>query len=143
MLGRMGALRTVTVGVCLLVVVGCSSSHGSSNASSTPTTSPATSTTANPMNTPNPIPYVVGEKIGLPNGWLVTVTDVHLHYSPPGLSPARSGQQYVAIDLRMENQGPGTYTVNANSLFTLVDTAHQQRYVAPVPGHSNNSNRKE
>jgi len=89
------------------------------------------------MDTPNSIPYVVGEKIGLPNNWLVTVLDVHLHDAPAGLAPAGSGEQYVAIDLTMENQGPTTYTVDANSLFTLVDAAHHELFVIPEPGTPN------
>ena len=104
---------------------------------STSASSAATSTTANPNDTPNPIPYVVGEQIGLANNWLVTVVEVHLHDAPAGLAPAGSGKQYVAIDIRMKNQGPTTYTVDANTLFTLVDTAHQELFVIPVPGTAN------
>ncbi|MGO9874029.1 MAG: DUF4352 domain-containing protein [Acidimicrobiia bacterium] len=127
----------------LVVAAGCSSSHGTAKASdttvstSTSTSSAATSTTANPMDIPNSIPYVVGEKIGLPNNWLVTVLDVHLHDAPAGLAPAGSGKQYVAIDLTMEYQGSSTYTVDANSLFTLVDAAHQELFVIPEPGTPN------
>lgn len=132
------------VGV-LVVAAGCSSSHGTAKASnttvstsvSTSTSSAATSTTANPMDIPNSIPYVVGEKIGLPNNWLVTVLDVHLHDAPAGLAPAGPGKQYVAIDLAMQYQGSTPYTVDANSLFTLVDAAHQELFVIPEPGTPN------
>ena len=130
----------VVVGLCV-VAAGCSSSHGTAKASdttaATSTSSAATSTTANPMNTPNAIPYAVGEKIGLPHNWLVTVLKVHQQFSAPGLRPLPAGQQYVAIDLTMQNQGPATHTVNANSLFTLTDALHKEHFVVPVPGHPN------
>jgi len=134
---RAVARRTVTLAVGVLVVAtGCSSSHGSS-APTTTTTSPPTSTTANPDNTPNSIPYEAGEKIGLAGGWLVLLTGVHLHFSPPGLPAAPAGEQYVAISVNMENQGPGTHTVNAARLFTMVDTAHKELFVVASPGKAN------
>jgi hypothetical protein len=135
---RQRAVRTVTLGVCLFVVAGgCSSGHASSNASSTTTTAPAAPTsTANPNLTPNAIPYEVGEQIGL-KPWLVLLLKVRQEYSAPGLRPLPAGQQYLAIDLRMENQGPATYTVNANALFTLTDALHHEHFVVAVPGHPN------
>lgn len=130
--------RFITLGWCALTLAAaCSSSHATSAGTTTTGTNAAPSTAANPNDTPNSIPYVVGEQIGLPNGWLVTVTAVHLHASLSGLAPVRSGQQYVAIDIRMKNQGPGTYTVNADRLFTLVDTAHQEHFVVAPPHTAN------
>jgi len=132
------ALRTITFGFGMLTLaVACSSGHATTANTTTTSGSSATSTTSNPNDTPNSIPYVVGEKIGLPNGWLVTVTAVHLHFSRSGLPPVHAAQQYVAIDIGMENQGPGTYTVNADRLFTLVDTSHQEHFVVAQPGTAN------
>jgi len=131
-------VRTVTVVFGMLTLaVACSSSHSSAANTTTTTGGSAPSTTGNPNDTPNSIPYVVGEKIGLPNGWLVTVAAVHLHDSPSGVPAAPAGQQYVAIDLTMENQGPGTYAVSADRLFTLVDTSHHEHFVVGQPGTTN------
>ena len=135
---RVVALRTITLVSCLLVVgAACSSSHHSSNPAPTTTTAGSPTATTDPDLTPNSIPYVVGEQIGLPHGWLVTVTKVDKSYSNPDLKPAAAGRRYIAIDLRMQNQGPDAHTVNANALFTLVDTLHKSNYVVPEPGKAN------
>jgi len=136
---REGALRTIAVASCLLVLAAaCSSSHNASKAATTTTAAASSSTaTSDPNLTPNSIPYVVGEKIGLPNGWLVTVVKVEKAYSNPSLKAVGAGQQYVAVDLTMQNQGPAAHNVNANALFTLVDSAHKSHYVVPEPGKPN------
>lgn len=129
--------RAIISSVCLLAVAaGCSSSTTSSKASST-TTLPATSTTADPNLTPNSIPFVVGEQAGLPNNWRVTLLKIRLAYPAPGLARPPAGQQYVGVDMRMQNLGPAAHTVNANALFTMVDGSHKSHYVVPVPGHPN------
>ena len=128
--------RAILSSVCLLAVAGCSSSATSSKASST-TTVPATSTTADPDLTPNSIPFVVGEQAGLPNNWRVTLLKIRLAYPAPGLARPPAGQQYVGVDMRMQNLGPAAHTVNANALFTMVDGSHKSHYVVPVPGHPN------
>jgi Domain of unknown function (DUF4352) len=130
MRSRAIAMRSVALGLGLLAfAAGCSSSH-SSTAGTTPTSTPtsataapgATSTTLNPEYTPNSIPYVPGEKIGLANGWLVTVTKVQRPFSPAGLPSAPSGQQYVGIDITMQNQGPKTETVDGPKVFFMSDS---------------------
>ena len=134
------ATRCITLGLCLLVLAAaCSSGHGNSNASGTTTTTVANgpTSTTDPDNTPNSIPYVPDEKIGLPNGWRVTITAIHKAYSAPGLKPVAAPQQYIALDITMENDGTATHTVNANALFTMVDTSHKSHFVVPEPGHAN------
>jgi hypothetical protein len=132
---RRPALRTVACGLCLLTIAAaCSSSHKSAGPSTT--ANPVTSTT-DPNLTPNSIPYVVGQQIGLPNGWRVTVTKVQQRYAAPGLRSVPAGREYVAIDIRMENQGPASHAVNADRLFTLVDSLHKSHYVVAQPGHAN------
>ena len=135
---RVVRLRTITILACLLTVAAaCSSSHNPSNASTTTTNASSTTTTTDPDLTPNRIPYVVGEPIGLPHGWLVTVVKVEKSYANARLRPLGSGRQYIAIDIRMQNQGPAEHTVNADALFTLVDSAHKSHYVIPEPGTAN------
>ena len=130
-------MRITTVGVCLLTLAAaCSSSHKSSSPTTTTAGGGSTSTT-DPDNTPNSIPFTVGEQMGLPHGWLVTVVKVHQHYSAPGLHPAPAGRQYVAIDIRLSNQGSTAHTVDANRLFTLTDSLHKSHYVVAQPGHAN------
>ena len=131
------AVRAISVAALLLTLAAaCSSSHNTSTATTTTAASSSTSTT-DPDLTPNPIPYVVGEQIGLPNGWRVTVVKVEKAYSNPGLTPVGAGQQYVGIDIRMQNLGPAAHSVNANALFTLVDSSHKSHYVVPEPGKPN------
>jgi hypothetical protein len=133
------AVRAISVAACLLTVAAaCSSSHNTSNAPTTTTAVASSSTaTTDPNLTPNSIPYVVGEKIGLPNGWLVTVVKVEKAYSNPNLKAVGTGRQYIAVDLIMQNQGPAAHSVNANALFALVDSAHKSHYVVPEPGKPN------
>jgi hypothetical protein len=132
------ALRAITVAAFLLTLAAaCSSSHKTSNAPTTTTAASSSTATTDPDLTPNSIPYVVGEQIGLPHGWLVTVVKVEKAYSNPGLKPVGAGQQYVGIDIRMQNQGPAAHSVNANALFTLVDGLHKSHYVVPEPGKPN------
>jgi hypothetical protein len=79
-------------------------------------------TTIDANLTPNSIPYVVGEPIGLPNNWVVTVTKVHRPFTATGMAAAPSGQQYVAVDLTMHYDGAKPVVVNAADLFKLVDS---------------------
>jgi hypothetical protein len=115
-------VRQLFIGLCVLVLVlaaGCSSSTKSATA---PTTAPSgSSTTIDPNLTPNSIPYVVGERIGLPDNWIVTVTRVHRPYAQTGLPPLPSSQQYVAVDINMMYQGTETEAVTAADLFTMAD----------------------
>jgi hypothetical protein len=129
----------MTLSVCMLALAaGCSSSSKTSRSASTTTATGApTSTTADPDLTPNSIPFVVGEQAGLPNNWLVTLLKIHLAYAAPSLPQPPAGQQYVGVDMRMENQGPASHAVDANALFTMVDGSHKSHYVVPVPGHPN------
>jgi hypothetical protein len=115
-------VRKLWIGFCVLMLAaGCSSS---SKGSSTPTTKASPSgptTTIDPNLVPNVIPYVVGERIGLPNNWIIGVTKVHRPYTQTGLALLPSGRQYVAVDISMNYQGSATQTVKAADLFTMVD----------------------
>ena len=71
--------------------------------------------------------------MGLPNGWLVTVTHVHQAYSLPGPPPAGTGKQYVAVDITMQNQGPAGHSVDANRVFVIVDSSHKQHSPLALP----------
>ena len=133
---RVIAFRTITLVACLLTLAAaCGSSH--SAAATTTTSAGSPTSTTDPDLTPNSIPYVVGEKIGLAHGWRVTVTKVEKSYANPSLKALGAGQQYIAVDLTMENLGPASHTVNADALFTLVDSSHKSRYVVPEPGKPN------
>jgi len=133
---RVPFLRTTTLALCLLTVAAaCSSSDGSSGGSGTTTI--ATSSTTDPDQTPNSIPYVVGDRIGLPNGWLVRVAGVHRPYTAKSQPPLASGKGYVAIDVTMDNEGTGTHTVYAPDVFSLGDSTGKIDPVVAVPGHPN------
>jgi len=82
-----------------------------------------TSSTVDPDLQYNAIPYNVGERIGLPNGWLVEVTRVHRPYAAPGLPSLSTGDQFVGVDLTMNNQGTAPVTVNARKIFVLTDSS--------------------
>jgi hypothetical protein len=89
------------------------------------------------LHTPNSIPFVVGAKVGLPNGWLVRVAKVHRPYANPKLPALPSDREYVALDMQMENDGARTETVKATDLFSLGDNTGKVDPVVPVPGHPN------
>ena len=127
-------LRAASVAACLLTLAAAcsSSSHGAST-----TTTEGPPTTADVLHTPNSIPFVVGAKVGLPNGWLVRVAKVHRPYTNPKLPALPPGREYVALDMQMENDGTRTETVKAADLIQLGDNTGKIDPVVPVPGTSN------
>jgi hypothetical protein len=94
-----------------------------STSSSTSSPSIPTGSTVDPDQTPNLIPYNVGERIGLPNGWRVQVTRVQRPYVATGLPSLPAGQQFVAVNLTMSNEGTAAVTVNARRIFTITETS--------------------
>jgi hypothetical protein len=94
-----------------------------STSSSTSSPSIPTGSTVDPDQTPNLIPYNVGERIGLPNGWRVQVTRVRRPYVATGLPSLPAGQQFVGVDVTMSNDGTGAVTVEARRIFTMTDTS--------------------
>src|SRR5437868_12520934 len=126
---RVVVWRGASVAVCLLTLAAAcsSSSHGASS----------TTTTTTVLRTPNSIPFVVGAKVGLPNGWLVRVAKVHRPYTNPKLPALPSAREYIALDLQMENDGARTETVKATDLFSLGDNKRGIDPVVPVPGRAN------
>jgi hypothetical protein len=133
------AMRTVSICLCALTLLAaaCSSGAHSATSDTTESTNAAASSTTDPNNTPNSIPYVVGEQIGLPSGWTVRVAAVHYPSSIPGLPAISAGERYVVVDLTMQNNGTTQYTVDANKLFTLTDTLHKTHFVMKQPGTPN------
>jgi hypothetical protein len=112
--------------VIAALLASCSSSAPKSAApapssSPIPTVSVPTGPTVDPDQQPNPIPYNVGERIGLPNGWLVQVTRVHRPYVATGLPSVPAGQQFVGVDLTMDNEGAAAVAVNARRVFKVND----------------------
>jgi len=126
---------SVVLGLLTLAAACSSSSHGTSTA--TTATSQGPSTTADALHTPNSIPFVVGAKVGLPNGWLVRVATVHRPYTNPKLPDVSSDREYVALDIQMENDGGTTETVKAADLIQLGDSDGKVDPVVPVPGQPN------
>ncbi len=137
---RVVAIRSAAIGLCALTLLAaaCSSSggHTATPETSQPTAAAVTSTT-DLNNTPNSIPYVVGEQIGLPNGWTVRVAAVHYPASIPGLAAITADERYVVIDLTMQNDGTANHHVAADALFTLTDSLHKSHFVIPRPGAAN------
>jgi len=136
MKSRVVLLRAASVAAGLLMLAGAcsSSSHG---ASPSPSSSSTTSPTTDARHTPNSIPFEVGEKIGLPNGWLVRVAKVHRPYTNANLAALPSDREYVALDMQMENDGARAETVKAVDLFSLGDSDGKLDPVVPVPGRPN------
>lgn len=122
--------RAAGIGLCMLTLASACSS--SAKASGAPTTAAATTTT-NPNLTPNSIPYVVGERIGLPNNWIVTVTKVHQPFTQSGLPSLPADQQYVAVDISMQYEGTESETVDAADLFSMVDANDQLHNAVKAP----------
>jgi len=114
--------------VIAALLASCSSSASTSaepaaSSSSIPTVSIPTGPTVDPNQQPNPIPYNVGERVGLPNGWLVQVTRVHRPYVAPGLPSVPAGQQFVGVDLTMDNEGAAAVTVSPRRVFKVNDAS--------------------
>jgi len=136
---RLIAIRTAALCLCALTVLAaaCSSSGHPAASNTTPPTRAADSSTTDPNLTPNSIPYVVGQQIGLPNGWTVLISAVHYPSSVAGVPAIPAGERYVVLDLTVQNNGATKYTVDANKLFTLTDTLHHAHYVIAQPGVPN------
>jgi hypothetical protein len=131
MQARIFVWRAVALAACLLALgAACASTKKSSP------TSPASTSTTNPLNTPNSIPFEVGARAGLPNGWIVQIVKVHRPYADPRLPTLPSGRRYVALDLLVDNEGTTTETVNAE-LFWLGDSERHVDRVVAVPGRPN------
>ena len=136
---RVFAIRTASVGLCALTLLAaaCSSSGHSAPSVTTQSTGVAASSTTDPNNTPNSIPYVVGEQIGLANGWVVRVAAVRYPSAVPGVQAISAGDRYVVINITMENNGNTEYSVDANALFTLTDALHHAHYPVKQPRTAN------
>src|SRR5258708_3098658 len=99
-----------------VVLAGCGSNghpHASpvsatSPSTPAPTSIPVTASTEDPNQVYNPIPFNVGDVVGLPNGWSVQVRKVKLSYAPARLGAAPDGQEYVGVEIKMVNGGTGT-----------------------------------
>jgi hypothetical protein len=126
---RVVGRRAASLAACLLTLAAACGSSSHSASSST--------TTTNVPQTPNSVPFVVGAKVGLPNGWLVRVAEVHRPYTNPKLPALSSDREYVALDVQMENDGATTETVKATDLFSLGDSTRRVDPVVPVPGRAN------
>jgi hypothetical protein len=85
-----------------------------------------TASTEDPNQVYNPIPFNVGDVVGLPNGWSIQVRKVSLSYTPAGIAAAPDGQEYVGVEIKMVNGGTGTVSVNATAIFTIVDDRNGQ-----------------
>jgi hypothetical protein len=128
-------MRTATLFLgALALAAACSSGSGTSAA---PGTTSSPSTTADPNLTPNSIPFVVGERIGLAGDWLVRVAAVNYPTSVPGLDPISTNERYVVIDLEMQYNGAAEHTVDVAKLFTLTDSSQQSHDVLAQPGRPN------
>src|SRR6516162_5148166 len=93
---RSAVLRGVALVAGLLALAAACSSSGHPASS-------ATTTTTSPLDTPNSLPYAIQEKVAVGNGWLVDITNVHRHYVNPSLPSPKSGREYVAVDLWINN----------------------------------------
>jgi hypothetical protein len=129
------ALRGIALAACLLTIgTACSSTDTTSRETET-TKAPASTT--DPNETPNSIPFDLGARVGLPNGWIVTIVKVRRPYSNPQLPEPDDGREYVAVDMTMENQGTERRAVDAAALFELGDSTGGTDQVVAVPDRAN------
>ena len=132
--------RVSPVVFVLIALAGCGSGGKHGPAAGTVTTSaPASPTvsTIDPDTQLNSIPYNVGETIGLPGGWRVEVVRVRRGYSDTGLPALRAGQEHVAVDVRMIDDGGPTVSMNAAAVFVLYDAANDAHPVIARRGVPN------
>jgi hypothetical protein len=130
MKNRFAAVRAIAVTVCLLTpAAACASNGGTKTTNSTDATS-----TTNELEVPNLVPFEVGARVGLPNGWTVQIAKVHRPYADPQLPALPDGRQYVALDLSVSNLGTTTENVQAADLFWLGDSTGKEDRVVAVPG---------
>jgi hypothetical protein len=132
---RSTALRAGALSACLLVsATACASSKNDSSRSSTTNASSAhVTSTTNYLESPNEIPFEVGAKVGLPNGWTVRIARVHRHFSHARLPAAAAGHEYVALDIEMDNEGSNTETVKASELLTMGDDTGKVDPIVAAP----------
>ena len=135
---RRGGRMFTGIGIAAMLAA-CGSSHRPSAlphvVSSTTATSSNNQTTADPNQEYNAIPFNVGDVVGLPNGWSVQVAKVTRPYVAAGIAATPAGQQYVAVDMKMVNDGTRPVDVNAGKIFAIVDSANEQHPAVAVPGH--------
>lgn len=135
---RRGGVFAACMGIAVMLAA-CGSSHhpnaSPNTASSTTSTSFNTQTTADPNQQYNAIPFNVGDVVGLPNGWSVQVVKVTRPYVAAGMAATPAGQQDVAVDMKMVNDGTRPVDVNAGKIFAIVDSANEQHAAIAVPGH--------
>ena len=132
---RVVAVHAVALAACLLTIgAACSSTD---EPSSTGETTKAPTSTSTATEKPNSIPFAVGVPVGLPNGWLVQITDVHRPYSNTRLPELDDGREYVAVGISIENRGTEAHTVDAAKLFELGDSTRKLNRVVAVGRETN------
>jgi hypothetical protein len=126
---RSAVLRGVALVAGLLALAAACSSSGHPASS-------ATTTTTSPLDTPNSLPYAIQEKVAVGNGWLVDITNVHRHYVNPSLPSPKSGREYVAVDLWINNHSTSSPSprLNAAKVFSIGDSHRGVDRVVPVLG---------
>jgi hypothetical protein len=125
----------VLAAIAAFALAGCASS--TKTGSGSPSTSiPSTPSTTIADTQPNPIPFDVGDMFALPGGWRVEVVKVRRGYSAVGLAAPRTGDDHVAVDVRVINdEGPNRRV--QSSLFTLYDASNRAHQVISAAGTSN------
>jgi hypothetical protein len=122
-------ISVVVIALVAIVLAGCSSSgskasRSNDSAASTSTTAlPPLPTTApgDPDQTPNPIPFDVGEIAARSGGWLVGVTHVVRPLGDAALPSLPAGQEYVGVDIKMSYAGASPVTVSSRDVFGVND----------------------
>ncbi len=148
-LGGRRNLRTVRTPALVMALMagllaGCSGSGStakppsSTSGSSTTTASLPplpTTTPGNPDETPNRIPFDVGEIAARSNGWRIGVTRVVRPLTAGGLPALPGDREYVGVDISMTNDGSAPVTVNARRIFGLQDeTGHGHAAISGATG---------
>jgi len=131
----------VIAAIAIVAISGCSS--GSSKSArpapdSTPTTTSPSASGTSPSDAQlneqlNSIPFDVGEIVGLPGDWRISVTAVHRPYTAGDLPPVRAGRTYIAVDIDMTYAGETPRRVDAARLFTLYDDTNAEHRLVRRP----------
>jgi hypothetical protein len=130
-------LAAVLAAVAAIALAGCGSSAKNRSGSAPTSLSISPSSTADPDAQPNPIPYNVGDMIALPGGWRIEVVKVRRGYSAADLAAPHTGEDHVAVDVRIINDEGLNRRVQTASLFALLDASNQAHSVIAAPGTHN------
>jgi hypothetical protein len=91
------------------------------SSSAKPASTPSTESTTTPSSVPPNAPFAIGALVPLTNGWHAEVSKVQRPFASASLTAPPAGRQYVAVDVALQNDGPGSARITATKIYALVD----------------------